>query len=50
LMSDPTIVDVTDQYFIDALNKRWVNCWEIAEPSRPTFFLQWATTGFEESQ
>ena len=22
-MSDPTIVDVTDQYYIDTLNKRW---------------------------
>ena len=26
LMSDPTIVDVTEEYFIDALNKRLVNC------------------------
>ena len=26
LMSDPTIVDVTDQYFLDTLNSRWVNC------------------------
>ena len=26
LMSDPTIVDVTDEFYIDALNKRLVNC------------------------
>ena len=50
LMSDPTIVDVTDQYYIDCLNKRWEallsNCGTIAF----NFFLQWTTTGFEKSQ
>jgi hypothetical protein len=30
VLSDPTIVDTTDEYFIDALKKRWVNCRWIA--------------------
>ena len=38
LMSDPTIVDVTDQYFLDTLNSRWVNCGWIASHRVQLFF------------